>query len=271
FLSAYAVAFVLFLYLPIVLVVLFAFNESSFVGFPITGLTTSWFGVVFDNPDVIAAFWTSLEVAAWAVSIALLVGVPAAGQLARPGARRPDLRLATLTLPLLVPPVVLGLGIIIGLNAVGVARGFYLIVLGHVLLILPVVVLVVVARLEGMDHNQELAAMDLGATPLRALISVTVPQAFPAIVAAAMLGFALSMDEFILTFLVTSTTTTLPLYVYSSLRFQIDPSLDAISTLILLASVLVTLVAAAVFLGSRSIRERSRSLWKASSSAPASK
>ena len=140
------------------------------------------------------------------------------------------------------------------------ARGFYLIVLGHVLLILPVVVLVVVARLEGMDHNQELAAMDLGATPLRALISVTVPQAFPAIVAAAMLGFALSMDEFILTFLVTSTTTTLPLYVYSSLRFQIDPSLDAISTLILLASVLVTLVAAAVFLGSRSIRERSRSL-----------
>ena len=254
FLAAYSTLFVLFLYLPIVLLLLFAFNTSSFVGFPVTGLTTSWFSEVLDNPDVIAAFYTSLEVALWAVAIAILVGTPAAVQLARTSGRRRDIRLTTLTLPLLVPPVVLGLGIIIGLNALGVPRGFWLIVVGHVLLILPVVVLVVLARLEGMDQNQELAAMDLGAPPWRALLSVTVPQAGPAIVAAAMLGFALSMDEFILTFLVTSTTTTLPLYVYSSLRFQIDPSLNAISTLVLSASLLITLLAAVAFVGTRRLR-----------------
>jgi spermidine/putrescine transport system permease protein len=257
-LAAYSSAFVMFLYLPIVLVVLFAFNTSSFVGFPVTGLTTSWFAEVLDDPDVIAAFWTSLEVALWSVTLAILVGTPAAVQLARTAGRRRDLRLTTLTLPLLVPPVVLGLGIIIGLNALGVPRGFWLIVLGHVLLILPVVVLVVLARLEGMDRNQELAAMDLGAPPWRAMLSVTVPQSLPAILAAAMLGFALSMDEFILTFLVTSTTTTLPLYVYSSLRFEIDPSLNAISTLVLTASLAISLLAALAFAGTRTLRGRRR-------------
>jgi spermidine/putrescine transport system permease protein len=256
FLAAYSTLFVLFLYLPIVLLVLFAFNTSSFVGFPVTGLTTEWFSEVLSDPDVIAAFWTSIEVAAYAVTIAIVVGTPAAVQLARTRGRGRDVRLTTLTLPLLVPPVVLGLGIIIGLNAVGVSRGFWLIVAGHVLLILPVVVLVVLARLEGMDQNQELAAMDLGAPPWRALLSVTVPQSLPAILAAAMLGFALSMDEFILTFLVTSTTTTLPLYVYSSLRFEIDPSLNAISTLVLSASLVISLLAALAFAGTRTIRRR---------------
>jgi ABC-type spermidine/putrescine transport system permease subunit II len=258
FLAAYSTLFVLFLYLPIVLLVLFAFNTSSFVGFPVTGLTATWFSEVLGDPDVIAAFWTSLEVALYAVTLAIVVGTPAAVQLARTRGRRRDLRLTALTLPLLVPPVVLGLGIIIGLNAIGVSRGFWLIVLGHVLLILPVVVLVVLARLEGMDQNQELAAMDLGAPPWRALLSVTVPQSLPAIVAAAMLGFALSMDEFILTFLVTSTTTTLPLYVYSSLRFEIDPSLNAISTLILTASLVISLLAALAFAGTRTLRGRRR-------------
>jgi spermidine/putrescine transport system permease protein len=253
-LGAYSALFVLFLYLPIALVVLFAFNSAPFVGFPIQGLTTAWFSDVLTNPDLVNAFYTSLEVAGWSVSIAILLGVPAAVQLARTRGPARNLSLATLTLPLLVPPVVLGLGIIIGLHAVGVARGLWLIVLGHVLLILPVVVLVVLARLEGMDQNQELAAMDLGAPPWRALLGVTVPQALPAIVAAAMLGFALSMDEFILTFLVTSTTTTLPLYVYSSLRFEISPSLDAISTLILTGSLLITLLAALVLRGTRRLR-----------------
>jgi spermidine/putrescine transport system permease protein len=251
-LAAYSTLFAVFLYLPIALVVLFAFNDAPFVGFPITGFTTGWFAEVLGDRNVIDAFLTSLEVAGWSVSLAILLGTPAAVQLARTRGRSRGLRVATLGLPLLVPPVVLGLGIVVGLNAIGVGRGFWLIVLGHVLLILPIVVLVVLARLEGMDRNQELAAMDLGAPPWRALLSVTAPQALPAVVASAMLGFALSMDEFILTFLVTSTTTTLPLYVYSSLRFEISPSLDAISTLVLTGSLLVTLGAALVLAGTRS-------------------
>lgn len=255
-LRIYSCLFLMFLYLPIALVVLFAFNSAPYIGFPVTGLTTQWFTDVFNNPDVISAFSTSLRIAAYSVALALLLGVPAAVQLSRTAGLRRHLSLALLSMPLLVPPVVLGLGIIIGLKAAGVYRGFWTIVAGHTLLILPIVVLIVMARLEGMDKSQELAAMDLGARPWRALVSVTIPQALPAIAAAAMLGFALSLDEFILTFLVTQTTTTLPLYVYGSLRFQVDPSLDAIAALVLGLSFLLALLALGVATGFTGVRRR---------------
>lgn len=255
-LRVYSVAFLLFLYLPIFLVVLFAFNDAPYVGFPITGLTTRWFSQVFHNQDAIDAFSTSLQVAGLAVAAAVALAVPAAVQLSRAKGALRNASVALLSLPLLVPPVVLGLGIIIGLKALAVERSFWVIVAGHTLLVLPVVMLVVMARLEGLDRNQELAAMDLGATPARALWSVTIPQALPAIVAGAMLGFALSLDEFILTFLVTGTTTTLPLFVYGSLRFQVDPSLTAIATLVLAGSFLLALLAVVVNNSARGLRGR---------------
>ncbi len=257
FLRLYSVIFLLFLYLPVALVVLFAFNEASYVGLPITGLTTHWFVDAFNNIAVRDAFFTSLQVAAWAVGASLVIGTPAAVQLARTHGLGRNLRLAVLSLPLLVPPVVIGIGIIIGLNALGIQRNFWFVVAGHTLLVLPIVILIIMARLEGLDRNQELAAMDLGAPPWRALLSVTVPQALPAMIAAAMLGFAISMDEFIMTFLITSTTTTLPLYIYGSLRFQIDPSLDAIAAMVLAGSFVIAVLAALVAGGTRGLRGRS--------------
>jgi spermidine/putrescine transport system permease protein len=256
FLRLYSIVFLLYLYLPVALVVLFAFNEAPYVGFPITGLTTDWFSAAIDNPDVVSSFQTSLQVAGCAVGLSILVGTPAAIQLARTQGFGRNMRLAVLALPLVVPPVVIGLGIIIGLNALGIARNFWFVVAGHMLLVLPIVVLIIMARLEGLDRNQELAAMDLGAPPWRALLSVTVPQALPAIIAAAMLGFAVSMDEFIMTFLITQTTTTLPLYIYGSLRFSVDPSLDAIAALVLAGSLLISVVAALIAGGAQGLRGR---------------
>jgi spermidine/putrescine transport system permease protein len=256
FLRLYSIGFLLFLYLPVALVVLFAFNDAPYVGFPITGLTTHWFGDALDNPDAVRAFQTSLQVAGLAVGFSILIGTPAAIQLARTRGFGRNLRLALLSLPLVVPPVVIGLGIIIGLNALGIGRNFWFVVAGHTLLVLPVVVLIIMARLEGIDQNQELAAMDLGARPWRALLSVTVPQALPAIIAAAMLGFAISMDEFIMTFLITQTTTTLPLYIYGSLRFSVDPSLDAIAAMVLAGSLAISVLAALVAGGAQGLRGR---------------
>lgn len=249
FLRAYSLIFLAFLYLPIVLVVLFAFNSATYVGFPIQGLTTTWFAKVFDSPPVISAFETSLKVAGLAVLFALLIGVPAAIQLSRTTGFAKNVKLALLSLPLLVPPVVLGIGMLIGLHAVGVQRGLWTIVAGHTLLVLPIVVLIVMARLEGLERDQELAAMDLGARPWRTLLSVTLPQAMPAVVAAALLSLALSLDEFILTFLVTVNTTTLPLYIYSSLRFSTDPSIDAIAALVLALSFVLALMAMGLMTG----------------------
>jgi ABC-type spermidine/putrescine transport system permease subunit II len=236
FLRLYSFLFLSFLYLPIGLVVLFALNDAPYVGFPITGLTFKWFEQVLENQEVINAFLTSVKLALTAVGLALLLGVPAAIQLARTKGRLRNLRLVALSLPLLIPPAIIALGILLATKALGIERGYWTLVGGHALLVLPLVVLIVMARLEGLDRSQELAAMDLGAKPARTMFSVVLPQILPAIVAAAMLGLALSLDEFILTLLVTKTTTTLPLYIYSALKFQVDPTLDAIAAMTLLLS-----------------------------------
>jgi ABC-type spermidine/putrescine transport system permease subunit II len=236
FLRLYSFLFIGFLYTPIVLVVLFAFNSAPYVGFPIQGLTTRWFSEVLNNTEMIEAFGTSVKIALTAVAIALVIGVPAAIQISRTHGPFRNLRLVLLSLPLLIPPVIVGLGLLLATQAVGIERGYWTIVAGHALFVLPLVVLIVLARLEGLDSTQELAAMDLGARPLRALVNVVLPQIGPAIAAAAMLGIALSLDEFIFTALVTRDTTTLPLFIYSALKFQIEPSLNAVATLVLTLS-----------------------------------
>lgn len=233
FLRLYSIVFLIFLYVPIGILILLAFNSSNSIGFPIRGLTTHWFAGVFEDPLLIESLETSLIVAATAVATSVVLGTLAAIQLSRSRGRLRSLSLGILTVPLFLPPLLLGLAIIIGLNAIGVERGLWTIILGHVLLTLPIVTLMVVIRLEGLDRNQELAAADLGARPLQALLRVSIPQAAPGIIAAALIAFAVSMDEFILTYLVTGTNTTLPLYIFGALRFSLSPSIAALSVLLL--------------------------------------
>lgn len=232
-LRAYALLFLVYLYLPVAVLVVFAVNDAETVGFPFEGFTLRWFEAVSENAILLDALWLSLRVAAISVGISVVLGTLAAVQFARSRGTLRSLSLATIAMPLFLPPVVLGLAIIIGLNFAGVERGEWTIIAGHTVLALPIVTLLVLVRLEGLDKNQELAAMDLGASPLRALIWIVVPQAIPGIVAAALIAFAISLDEFIMTFLITGSQTTLPLYVYGSLRFGISPELNAISAMIL--------------------------------------
>lgn len=242
FLRAYAALFVVFLYLPIAMLVVFSFNDASYVGFPYEGFTTYWFGAVFDDPALVDAFWTSIKVAAISCALSVTLGTAAAIQLARTRGPLRNVSLSAISMPLLLPPVVLGIAIIIGLNALGVQRGLWTIVMGHVIITLPVVTLLVLSRLEGLDRNQELAAMDLGAPPMKTFLRVSLPQAAPGIVAAAMIALALSMDEFIMTFLVTGADTTLPLYIFGSIRFQVTPILTALSSLMIGASFLLIIL-----------------------------
>jgi spermidine/putrescine transport system permease protein len=257
-LRIYAVAFVAFLYLPIAAIVVFSFNSAPYVGLPIKGFTTHWFGDVFSNPQIVSALEVSLRIAAIAVVIGVVLGGIAAIPLASVKGKARGLFVVLISLPLFVPPVVLGLGIIIGLNAINVQRGSWLIAVAHGMLILPLVALMTVARLEGLPANQEAAAMDLGARPWQAIARITLPQALPAIAAAALIGFALSMDEFILTFLITGSTTTLPLYIYSALRFQLDPSLCALAVLLFALTITMLILARLSFAGFHRSRNRSR-------------
>ncbi|MBN8867790.1 MAG: ABC transporter permease subunit [Solirubrobacterales bacterium] len=249
FLVAYSILYMVFLYTPIALLILFALNDSQVVGFPIKGFTLEWFQAVFDDPSLIDALYTSLQVAAITVLISVVLGTLAAVQLARAKGRIRNLSLLTISAPMLLPPVVLGIGIIIGLNAVGAERGLWSIIMAHVILTLPVATLLVMVRLEGFDRSQEQAAMDLGAKPVMAFLRITLPQALPGIVAAAMISFALSMDEFIMTFLVTGSDVTLPLYIFGSIRFEISPALMALAALIIIVSFLLIVIGAFVAFG----------------------
>lgn len=254
FLFAYSAIFLVCLYIPIALLMLFAFNDADTVGLPFVGFTTRWFESVFSNLVLQDALITSLQVATISVGVSLVIGSIAAVYLARTKGWRRNLNLATISLPLFLPPVVLGLAIIIGLNVLGLDRGLWTIVVGHAVLTLPIVTLLVMIRLEGLDRNHELAAMDLGARPWTAFLRVTMPQAMPGIIAAAMISFALSLDEFIMTFLITGSQTTLPLYIYGSLRFGLSPELNAISSMIVIISFLFVFAGALVALGRKRIR-----------------
>jgi ABC-type spermidine/putrescine transport system permease subunit II len=150
---------------------------------------------------------------------------------------------------------------VISLHALGVRRGLWTIIIAHSLFIMPVVIFIILVRLEGMDPDFELAAMDLGARPWRAFLWITVPEALPAIVAAGLIGFAMSLDEFVVTYLVTGTQVTLPLFIYSSLRYQITPELNALSAMMVGASFVLCLVAFLVLAGSRRLARRRSRIW----------
>lgn len=251
-LFSYSVVFLAFLYLPVLLLVVLSVNSSTMIGLPFEGFTLHWFVTMLDDPLMVESIENSILVAATAVGISLVLGTVAAVQLARSSSRWSKMSLAIISIPVFLPPMLLGLAMIIGLNALGIDRGLWTIVLGHTVLSLPIVTLLVLIRLEGLDPNLELAAMDLGASPLHAFFWVTVPQALPGIAAAGLITFALSLDEFILTSLVTGADTTLPLYIFGQLRFSVTPSIVAVSVTLLLGSILLVAFGALVSnLGSR--------------------
>ncbi|WP_197056021.1 ABC transporter permease subunit [Paracoccus halophilus] len=256
-LRTYAILFLVMLYLPIALLFILAFNDRPMIGFPFTGFTLQWFSAVFYDPLLIESMKNSLTVSAIAVGTSVVLGTLAAVYLARSKGPMRQTSLAIISIPVLLPPMLLGLAIIIGLNALGLSRGLWTIALGHTVLSLPIVTLLVMIRLEGLDRNLEDAAMDLGATPAMAFLRISVPQALPGIFAAALITLALSFDEFILTALVTGSESTLPLYIYGALRFGVTPSVVAVSVMLLTAS--FTLLLAGVLVANLGQRKGSPS------------
>ena len=233
------------LYAPLVVVVLMSFSNAS--ALPIRDLTTSWYGDVLDARGFTDAIGTSVLVAAVCVLVAVPLGTLAAFALAR---RRFRLRPAMFGLtgvPLLVPGVVVGVAILTTLGAFGMLPGFGPTVLAHVWLGLPFAILIMHSRLERFDDRVEEAARDLGSSRARALRTVTLPIVAPTLFATAIVVWVWSMDEFLVSNFIVGTDTTLPVYLFSQLRFGVTPVVNAVATLMLLASLLVLALAAVVF------------------------
>lgn len=237
-------ATVLFLmHLPVLVLVVFSFNASKFA-VDWTGFTTHWYGRLLEREDIVNALRNSLIVGVAATVIAVALGTLIALALARHRFRGRTLYEGLMYVPIVTPEIVTGISLLVMFVFLRVPLGLATIIVAHVAFSIPFVVVVVMARLAGMDENLEEAAMTLGADEITAFRKVTIPLLWPGIISAALLTFILSFDDFVITsFVAGSGSSTLPLVIYSMVRRNIEPSINAISTLIVVGTSILLYVA----------------------------
>ncbi len=243
------VAMLGFLVLPAIVVTLAAFNSRALLSFPPESWSWRWFAKALAYEDFQAGFRNGLIVAAWASSIALVVGAAFAFALDRYRFRLKRSIEAVLLSPLVIPHFTVGLGFLILAAQLGLARGFPVVVACHVVLVLPFVLRSVYVSLRNLDRRLELAASSLGAPPHRVLLTVTVPLLLPGLVSGWLFAAILSLNEFTASLFVTAQRTqTLPVAMYNYVREFADPSMAALSVMYIVATATL-LVLANVFLG----------------------
>jgi spermidine/putrescine transport system permease protein len=247
---AVSVAVYAFLHLPILVLVVFSFNDSKF-SVDWAGFTLDWYRRLLERPDILRGLKASLIVGGVATVISAVLGTLIALALARHRFRGRTAFEGFLYVPIVTPEIVVGISLLILFALVKVPLGLTTITIAHVAFCLSFVVIVVLARLEGMDGALEEAAMILGADEVTTFWKVTVPQLWPGILSGALLAFTMSFDDFVITSFVSgSGSSTLPIVVYGMVRRNVEPSINAISTIILLVTT------ALIYLADRLARER---------------
>ena len=233
-----------FLYLPILILVVYSFNASRLVTVW-GGFSTQWYAALLRNEPLIDAAWVTLRIALVSATLATILGTLAAIALTRYGRfRGRTLFTGMVYAPMVMPEVITGLSLLLLFVAAGVDRGFWTVTLAHATFAMCFVTVVVQSRLVTFDRSLEEAAMDLGATPLRTFLSVTLPLIAPAIAAGFLLAFTLSLDDLVIaSFTSGPGATTLPMRIYSQVRLGVTPEINAAST-ILIALVTIAVIAA---------------------------
>jgi spermidine/putrescine transport system permease protein len=260
----YALAVYLFLYTPIFIIALFSFNAGTHAS-QFSGISVQWYGRALSNPFVMDALWTSFIVALASALIASVFGTMAA--LALQGMKGPVRAVvdALIYVAVMVPGIVIGIATLIALVTVfgwinpllawlwaegeppQLAMGHGSLIAAHALFSMALVIIILRARLSGMDRSLMEASADLYAPPFATSRQVTLPLIFPGILAGFLLSFTFSFDDFIIAFFVAGSETTLPIYVFSSIRRGVTPEINAIGTMVLVVSLLL-LVAAQLIL-----------------------
>lgn len=246
-----------FLYAPIVSLIVFSFNENK-LATVWSGFSTQWYVALFQNPQILGAAWISLKVAVVSASIATVLGTLAAYVLARFGRFRTRSLLTGMSAaPLVMPDVITGLSLLLLFVAMEQAigwpagRGMTTIIIAHTTFCMAYVTVVVQSRLSDMDQSLEEAAMDLGARPVRVFFDVTIPVIAPALVAGWLLAFTLSLDDLVVASFVTGPgASTLPMVVFSKVRLGVSPDINALATII------IAIVALGVFIASILMRRK---------------
>ncbi|MCB1495481.1 MAG: ABC transporter permease subunit [Bauldia sp.] len=235
-----------FLYLPILLLIIYSFNESRLVTVW-AGFSTKWYVSLFSNQGLLDAAWVTLRVALLSATAATILGTLAAIALVRFGRfYGRTLFSGMIYAPLVMPDVIIGLSLLLLFVAVDFGRGFWTIVLAHITFSLCFVAIVVQSRLSTFDRSLEEAALDLGCPPVRTFFQITLPLIAPAVIAGWMLAFTLSLDDLVIASFTTGPgATTLPMKIYSQVRLGVTPEINAVST-ILIGIVSIGVIAASL-------------------------
>ncbi|MBT4891034.1 MAG: ABC transporter permease [Rhodospirillales bacterium] len=268
----YSIAVYLFLYIPIGIIVLFSFNSGRHAS-DFQGLSTMWYGKALSNPFVMESLVTSLIIAFAAATLSSLTGTAAALALQRMRGPMRVLFDGLIYISITIPGIVIGITTLValvtafdivnpiladmwpeGVKPPKLSLGYASVIAAHTLFTMSLVIVLVRARIAGMDRALIEASTDLYATPWRTFYQITLPQIFPAIMAGFLLSFTFSFDDFIISFFVAGPNTTLPIYVFSSIRRGITPEVNAIGTIVLAFS-LILLVTAQFLLRARNERK----------------
>lgn len=243
--SIYYWILAVFLYLPIFLLLIFSFNDSESLRFPLQGFTLRWYREMLSAGDLLDAIWNSVIVGLLSSLVATILGAMAAVAIMRYQFPGRGLFLAAAGLPLVIPSVVIGVALLILYRQLfDVELSLWTVGLGHVVVNIPVVMLIVAARLAGFPANLEEAAMDLGTSYWGAQLRVTLPMTFPALVAAFLTAFTTSFDEYAMSVFIIGTDATLPVYIFALLRFPRRlPIVAALGAVTMIVSVVLVIAA----------------------------
>jgi spermidine/putrescine transport system permease protein len=238
-----AALIVIFMIVPLLLLGLFAFSDRTLVSFPITGLTFDWFLKLYDTAKFWAALRNSLIITGTVGVISTVIGTMAACALARLPSRWAGFTMATVTLPVMLPPLVLAVALANYYATLGIRFGLPTVIIGHLVFTQPIVILIVYARMATFDYATVNSARDLGASPFTAFLTITLPIIRPTIVGAALVAMALSIDDFVLTFFTIGGGSTLPVYMMGLMRRGVNPQINVASLVLISMTIGASLIA----------------------------
>jgi ABC-type spermidine/putrescine transport system permease subunit II len=252
-------ALIFFLYIPIAFMIAFSFDESQTPGLPIQGPTLHWYDVMLNNRQLLRAVGNTITVSVVVAILATIIGTMAAFVLVRGGLRYPNATRIAFTLPIMIPGVLIGVSLLIYFaRAADLPLSLGTVIAGQLVVTVPFVVLIVASRLQGFDRSLEWAAADLGASPRQAIRHIILPLIAPAILAGALISVTLSIDEFVITWFTVGSQPTLPTYIYTKIKFGVTPEVNAVATVMLVATLLIFGIASFVLARWRRLPGRRR-------------
>ena len=243
-LLTYTLIYFGFLYIPVLFLPIFSFNDANYMSFPLSGFTTEHYEEMWSKRNLHNALWASIKVGVVASVIGTTIALFAAKAFARYKFRGQNISYGAIMIPFLIPEIILAVAILVIWLSLGVKLGLVPVTIGHTLFVTPFAMLILIARIEGFDFSLEEASRDLGENAWGTFFRVSLPLYLPGIVAALLLSFIISFDEFVLAFFLTGSDATLPMYMWAQMRFiQKLPHVLALGACIIVATTFIVLLA----------------------------